>query len=76
MSKTYKKDVPERLRVADQTPKGQMKFIIDDNFNTLGRHLKSVINRLEQEEHLYGDPDAPDIGIWDPRFNINKKRSK
>jgi hypothetical protein len=55
---------------------GQMKFIIDDNFNTLGRHLKNVIHRLEEEEHWYGDPDAPDVGIWDPRFNVRKKRTK
>ena len=52
-----------------------MKFIIDDNFNTLGKHLQKVIHRLEEEEHWYGDPDAPDVGIWDPRFNIRKRKN-
>ena len=62
------------MKISERSPQGQMKFIIDDNFNTLGKHLKHVIKRLEEEEHLYGDPDAPDVGIWDPRFNIKKKR--
>lgn len=69
-------DPVEELKVSERSPRGQMKFIIDDNFNTLGRHLKSVLRKLEEEEHWLGDPDALDIGIWDPRFNVKKKHSK
>ncbi len=52
-----------------------MKYIIDDNFNTLGNHLQNVLHKLEEDQHWYGDPEAPDLGIWDPRFNIKKKNS-
>ena len=31
---------------------------------------------MEEEEHWYGDPDAPDVGIWDARFNVGKKKKK
>ncbi len=36
--------------------------------------MKTIIKRLEEQDHIYGDPDAPDLGIWDPRLNIKKRK--
>lgn len=51
------------------------KALIDDTFNTLENHFKRVMDRLENATGNYiplDDDDKPDLGIWDPRYNVER----
>jgi hypothetical protein len=52
------------------------KIYLPESQKTLETHLKSVIEKINESENLLEDEDAPDLGIWDPRFNIEREKRK